>query len=235
VSSVSLYEENSEKLADEKFVIQYRPLVKKVSLYIKRRLPSSVELDDILQSGLIGLLEARKCFKPGTGASFETYASIRIKGAIIDFLRKNSWISRNTIKNMRKISNAISVIEQREHKQASNEDIISELGITMEDFFKISQEINVCSLLSLDEIDHDYFISGESDANPAELMQRDNMKEQLKQVLQLLPEKDQQLLSLYYIDEFTFKQIGEIFDLTEARICQLHAKIIARVHSKLKP
>jgi RNA polymerase sigma factor for flagellar operon FliA len=234
VTTISLYEESSEKQAVEKFVIQYRPLVKKVSLYLKRRLPSTVELNDILQSGLVGLLEARKGFKPGTGASFETYASIRIRGAIIDSLRKNSWVSRETIRNMRKMSQAISKIEQRDQAQASSEQIIAELGISMDDFFKMSQEINVCNVMSLDELDHDYFIPSEEESNPEVLTQREHMKEWLKDVLHNLSEKEQQLLSLYYVEEFTFKQIGEIFDLTEARICQLHAKLIARIHSKIK-
>ncbi|MEO8400359.1 MAG: FliA/WhiG family RNA polymerase sigma factor [Gammaproteobacteria bacterium] len=234
MQSVSVYEENADGLVLEQFVLEHRPLVKKIALYIKRRLPSHVEFDDLLQSGLVGLLEARSQYKQGMGASFETYASIRIRGAIIDSLRKNSWVTRETIKNMRKISAAISLIEQRDQKQATTEEIAAELGISMEEHFKISQEISVCNVMSLDEIDHDYSIIGDDSGNPQTLTQSDSMKEQLKKVLTYLPEREQLVLSLYYVDEFTFKQIGEILELTEARICQLHSQAIARIRSKMK-
>lgn len=234
MQSVGVYEENATGVMLEQFVIEYRPLVKKIALYIKRRLPSHVELDDLLQSGLVGLLEARKQFKPGTGASFETYASIRIRGTIIDSLRKNSWVSRETVRNMRRISEAITKIEQRDQRQATTEEIAAELGLSLEEHFKISQEISICNVMSLDEIDHDSSLLGDEEENPQEINQQECMKRYLKTVLAQLPEREQMVLSLYYVDEFTFKQIGEILELTEARICQLHSQAIARVHAKMK-
>ena len=232
--SVTAYEENSTELVLEDFVVQYRPLVKKIALYIKRRLPSHIEYDDLLQSGLVGLLEAKRNFKQNTGATFETYASIRIRGAIIDSLRRNSWVTRETIKNMKRISDAISKIEQRGHKQATTEDVAEELGLSIEEHFKISQEISICHVMSLDEIDADHSLLGDTNLNPQEITQHEGMLEHLKKMLSLLPEREQLVLSLYYVDEFTFKQIGEILELTEARICQLHAQGIARIQAKMK-
>jgi len=235
VQSINVYEENSDGLMLDEFVMQHKPLVKKIVLYIKRRLPSHVEFDDLLQSGLVGLLEARKHYKSGMGASFETYASIRIRGAIIDSLRRNSWVTRDTIKNMKRISEAISKIEQRDQKQATTEEIAAELGISLEEHFKISQEISICHVMSLEEIDRDYSIIGDTNSvNPQEVTQQEGITEQLKEILHHLPERERMILSLYYVDEFTFKQIGDMLELTEARICQLHSQAIARIRAKMQ-
>ena len=233
MQSVNLYEENIDGLLLEQFVLQHRPLVKKIALYLKRRLPSHVELDDLLQSGLVGLLEARTHYKDNMGTTFDTYASIRIRGSIIDSLRKNSWVSRETIKNMRKMSEAISKIEQRNQMQATTEEIAAELGITLEEHFKISQEISICNVLSLDEVDHDNSFLGDDANNPQVIVQHEGVERRLKDILTNLPEREQLVLSLYYVEEFTFKQIGEILELTEARICQLHSQAIARVRAKM--
>lgn len=233
MQSVDMYEENADNLLLEQFVIQHRPLVKKIALYIKRRLPSSIELDDLLQSGLIGLLEARKNYKNNMGTSFETYASIRIRGSIIDSLRKNSWVSRETIKNMRRVAEAINTVEQKNQRQATTEEIAAELGISLEEHFKLSQEINLCHVLSLDAMGFDGECLVDENKDPESLTQEEGTKEQLKLVLSQLPEREQHVLSLYYVEEFTFKQIGEILDLTEARICQLHSQAIARIKSKM--
>lgn len=232
--SVNIYEENADGMMLEQFVIQHRPLVKKIALYIKRRLPSHVELDDLLQSGLVGLLEARQHYKPGMGASFDTFASIRIRGAIIDSLRKNSWVSRDTVRNMRRISDAITKIEQRDHHQATTEEIAAELGISLEEHFKISQEISISHIVSLDEVDRDDSLLSNNSDTPHDVNQQENTKDFLKKILENLPERERLVLSLYYVDEFTFKQIGEILELTEARICQLHSQAIARVRAKME-
>jgi RNA polymerase sigma factor for flagellar operon FliA len=234
VANLNEYQDDVHSISLEQLVAQYSSLVKKIALYIKRRLPSSIELDDLLQSGLVGLIEAKRGFKNGMGASFETYAGIRIRGAIIDSLRKNAWVGRETLKNMRKVSEAINTIEQRDQQQASSEKIGKELGVTSEELFDIYQDINICNVMSLDEIDHDHYNLSETVSSPHESVHRESLRKHLQSILSTLPERDQQLLSLYYIEEFTFKQIGEILDLTEARICQLHAKLIAKVRMKMQ-
>lgn len=233
MNSVDAYEDNSTIML-EQFVLQHRPLVKKIALYIKRRLPSHVDLDDLLQSGLIGLLEARKQYKNDLGTTFETYANIRIRGAIIDSLRKTAWVSRETIKNMRRVSEAISTIEQRNQKHATSDEIAAELGISTEEHFKMSQEISMCYTLSLDDMDSDSSFLGDDGYNPEELLGQENIKERLKESLKKLPEREQLVLSLYYIEELTFKQIGEVLDLTEARICQLHSQSLTRIRAQMK-
>lgn len=232
MQTISAYEiEKEESL--EQFVLKHLPLVKKIALYMKRRLPSHIELEDLLQSGLVGLLEARRNFKTDMGATFETYASIRIRGAIVDALRKNSWVNRDVIRKMKLISNAIANIEQREKRHANTEEIIQELNITAEDYFKISQEINMWQVTNLEVVEHSH-PEADGEDNPEEITQRDMLKQHLKGVLKELPEREQLVLSLYYVDELTFKEIGEVLELTEARICQLHGQAVARVRAKMK-
>ena len=233
MQSVDAYEENIDHHMLEKFVLQHRPLVKKIALYLKRRLPSHIEYDDLLQSGLVGLLEARQHYKTDQGTTFETFASIRIRGSIIDSLRRNSWVTRESLKNMKKVSDAISTIEQRNHKHATTEEIANELGLSTEEHFKMSQEISICNVMSLDQIDHDLSELGTEQDNPQLITQNEGIKEQLKLVIKDLPEREQMVLSLYYVEEFTFKQIGEILEVTEARICQLHSQALARVRMKM--
>lgn len=231
MQSVNAYEETKDEL--EQFVLEHRHIVKKIALFIKRKLPSFIEFDDLLQSGLIGLLEAKQHYKPGTGASFETYASIRIRGAIIDSLRKDSWMSRDTLKNMKKMSDAISKIEQRDQKQATTEKIAEELGISIEEHFKLCHEINMSHILSLNVVDENDSMLGSDQNDPQTINQNEGMKERLKDILAELPEKEKLVLSLYYVEELTLKQIGEVLELTEARVCQLHSQAIARVRSKM--
>lgn len=230
MQGVDFYTENADSLMLEQFVVEHRPLVKKIALYIKRRLPSYISFDDLLQSGFIGLLEARKQYKTNMGASFETYASIRIRGAILDSLRKNSWGTREASKYMRQIGEAMTRIEQRGQKQPTSEEIAAELSITVEEYDAICQQISICNVVSLDAVED----IGDEDLNPFEITHTTDLKYKVKDILAHLPERDQLVLSLYYVEEFTFKQIGEILDLTEARICQLHSQAIAKIQNKMR-
>ncbi|MHB1946992.1 MAG: sigma-70 family RNA polymerase sigma factor [Gammaproteobacteria bacterium] len=235
MQGVDVYEENAN--ADdliEQFVLDHQALVRKIALYIKRRLPSHIELDDLLQAGLVGLLEAREHFKPGSGATFVTFASIRIRGAIIDYLRKNSWVSRETIKNMRMVSEAINKIEQRNKTQATSELIAAELEITMEEYSEMLLDISICNMMSLNDIDENDSYLKNDVSDPEEILQGENLQEHLKDILMTLPEREQLVLSLYYVEELTLKQIGEVLELTEARVCQLHSQAIARVRTKMQ-
>lgn len=234
MQGLELYEQNSNETSLDKFVNEHRGLVKKIALYIKRKLPSHIELEDLLQSGFIGLLEAQKNYRSDMGASFETFASIRIRGAIIDSLRKNSWNTREVNRNIRKLGEAITRIEQRNQQHASTEEIAAELGISLEDHLKICQQISISNVLSLDVIDSDNELFGNDEADPEDITEKEDIKQKIKEVLEKLPEREQMVLSLYYMEEFTFKQIGEILDLTEARICQLHSQAISRIKTKLR-
>ncbi len=232
--SVELYEQNADHRSLEQFVVEHTPLVKKIALHIKKKLPSHIDLEDMLQSGFVGLLEAKNNFKSNMGATFETFASIRIHGAIIDSLRKNSWGTRESSKYFREMGEAISRIEQREQKQATIEQVALELGLTMEEHAKLCERVSIGNVLSLDLIDSDNEFLVTDDHNPQDITQELQIKDQIKGILDTLPERERMVLSLYYIEEFTFRQIGETLGVTEARICQLHSQAIARIQAKLK-
>jgi RNA polymerase sigma factor FliA len=234
VQGIDIYEESADTLITEQFVIEYRQLVKKIALHMKRRLPSHIDLEDLMQSGFVGLIEAKKNYKEDMGSAFETFASIRIRGAIIDALRKNSWTNREITKNMRMISDAISRLEQRYQKQPSSEEIAHELGISTEEHMKMCQQISLCNVISLDVVNTDDSLLGNEADNPVELTEREEMLALIKSILTTLPEREQLVLSLYYVEDFTFKQIADILDLTEARICQLHSQAVLRIKSKVK-
>lgn len=235
MKGVDAYEQQTDDGQLEVFVMEYRPLVKKIALYLKRRLPSHIELEDLLQSGFVGLLEAKQHYNAQMGANFETYASIRIRGSIIDSLRKNSWGTRDLLKNLRQMSEAINRLEQRSQKAPTTEEVAAEMGVTIEEHAKLCQYISVAHVMSLDIMNEDNVLFDETEQdNPSEIAQRNDLLKHIKDILPTLPEREQQVLSLYYVEEFTFKHIGEILDLTEARICQLHSQAIARIQAKIR-
>lgn len=234
MQGIDCYEENAESRESSQFVLEHRSLVKKIALHIKRRLPSHIELEDLLQAGFIGLLEAKQHYKPDMGTTFDTFASIRIHGAMIDSLRKNSWGTRESQKNMRLISEAVSRIEQQTQRHASADEIAAALGISLEEYDQICSQISICNVLSLEDLGSDNVLSGDESENPQEIAQQDELIEQIKDLLVKCPEREQLVLSLYYVEEFTFKQIGEILDLSEARICQLHSQAVARLKNGVK-
>lgn len=234
MQGIDCYEENADTLVIEQFVTEHHILVKKIALHMKRRLPSHIDLDDLIQSGFVGLLEARKNYKEDMGTTFETFASIRIKGAIIDALRKNSWSNREITKNMRLISDAITRLEQRNHRHPDSEEIAQELGLTLEEHNKICQQISLCNVISIDVVDAEDSLLSDGQDSPLEATEQEETLMLVKDILATLPEREQLVLSLYYVEEFTFKQIAEILDLTEARICQLHTQAISRIQVKAR-
>lgn len=234
MQGIEVYQDNTDKIVLDQFIEDHRQLVRKIALHLRRRLPSYVELEDLFQAGFIGLLEARNNYKTNMNTTFETFASYRIRGAIIDSLRKNTWGSRETLKNMRMINDAINKIEQRKQTVPTTEDIAAELGISVEEYFCMCQQISINNVISIDSIDEDDTTNTDIMQNPEELSEKENIIQQIKLTIANFPEREQIVLSLYYVEEFTFKQIGEILDLTEARICQLHSQAISRLKGKLK-
>lgn len=231
MQGITTYQEN--EIITNQFIIEHTSLVKKIALHMKRRLPSHIELDDLMQSGYIGLLEAKQNYKDNMGTSFDTFASIRIRGAIIDSLRKTSWCNRTVTKNMRLINEVISKLEQRHQKSPTSEEIANEMGVDIDEYQKICQQISLSNVLNIDMINEEETLSFDSKVTPLESTEREEMLAMIKGILTTLPEREQLVLSLYYVDEFTFKQIAEILDLTEARICQLHSQAIAKIQIKV--
>lgn len=227
MEGIVCYQDNQMQISEEEIRACF-PLVKKMAIQIKRRLPSSIELDDLVQSGYLGLMEAAQHYSPCKDASFKTYASIRIHGAIIDFLRKNSWGSREAIRCMQQLSDAIRKIEAETQSQASADQIMQVLQVDAETYAKMCKLAVTCHISNID-VDGLTNLQGSDEDDPTYKLEKLQIKEMLKQTIQRLPGKQQLVLSLYYVEELTLQQIGEVLGLTEARICQLHAQAIAKI------
>lgn len=225
-------ESNNEDLSG--FVITYGPLIKRIANHIKCRLPASVELDDLLQAGLIGLLEAKNTFSEEGGAGFETYASIRIRGAIIDELRRNTGITRDISQNIKKIAQAKSSLENQDSDalMISSRALSDKMGISEKKYTHMMSEINAYHAISLNDVSAIEEIPCGLSLDPLAALEHDNITCSIKAVINTLPKREQQVLALYYNEQLNFKEIADILDLTEARISQIHAQSLTKVKRK---
>ncbi|WP_370977987.1 RNA polymerase sigma factor FliA [Agaribacterium sp. ZY112] len=219
---------------------QYAYLVKRIALHIKARMPSSVQLEDLIQSGMLGLLEASEKYDDSKGASFETYAGIRIRGAIVDEMRRGDWVPRSVHRNKREITEAITRVEKRLGRDARDTEVAAELNIDIDEYYSMTRDCTVSRLVSLEES-----LEGNDEHGPATL--NDPRSEQPEREvgaaalrhavatqIKRLSEKEQLVLSLYYSDELNLKEIGLVLGVSESRVSQIHSQAAARLKSRLK-
>jgi len=212
-------------------------LVKRIAHHLLARMPASVQVDDLIQAGLIGLLESARSFDGSKGASFETYAGIRIRGAMIDELRRGDWAPRSVHRNQRRISDAIRVVEARLGRDASDDEVAREMQIPLGEYHELLND-SVCSRLfsieDMTEEDEDAFdrIAGD-EANPLDHVQQETMRKQLVEEIGKLPERERMVLALYYDEELNLKEIGLVLGVTESRVSQIHSQAAMRLRSRL--
>lgn len=222
----------------ERLLLQHAPLVKKIALHIRARLPDNVQLDDLLQAGMMGLLEASKSFDPSKGASFSTFAGIRIRGAMIDEVRTSDWTPRSVSRNIREIAAAIRAVEMRTGRKARETEIAEEMDIPLEQFQKISREASTARVLScnemLDEEGHAYLDIPSPDDDPSIHLQNMDRERLLAERIRALPEREKLMMSLYYEQELNLKEIGAILGVSESRVSQIHGQALARIRADLK-
>lgn len=222
-------------VSDENLVEKNISLVKRIAQHLAARLPSTVDIDDLMQSGMVGLLEAASNFDPSKGASFETYAGIRIRGAMLDDIRKHDWTPRSVHHKYRLVAEAINSIEAETGRPARSADIADRLGISVEDYHKILADSASSRLFSLDEtLDetqlHRTRPTSDS-ATPDQELAQEQFRDGLVAAIDKLPERERLVLSLYYEREMNLKEIGEVLDVTESRVCQIHGQAIIRMRS----
>jgi RNA polymerase sigma factor for flagellar operon FliA len=218
---------------------QYSPLVKRIAQHLLARLPSSVVLDDLVQAGMIGLLEASRKFDPGKGASFETYAGIRIRGSIIDEVRRGDWTPRSVHRNGRRVSEAIRVVELRTGRDASDADVAAELDITVAAYHALLQDSLDSRLFSIDELSHDEDDSvgmqfEGDDPGPDESFQSASFRQALADAIGALPEREKLVMALYYDEELNLKEIGSVLGVSESRVSQIHTQAALRLKGRLR-
>ncbi len=235
-SGAALYSEvQTESLND--VVIRYAPLVKRIAHHLLLRMPSSVQVDDLIQSGMIGLLEAARKYDTGKGASFETYAGIRIRGAMLDEIRKGDWAPRSVHRKSRQVAEAVKAVESRTGTDARDHEVAEELGMDLDTYYAILQDASGSRLFSFDEISSsdDSVIDRVAGSlpGPADGLQEDSFKEHLAEAIEGLPERERLVLALYYDEELNLKEIGEVLGVSESRVSQIHSQAALRLRARL--
>ncbi|MFQ5469306.1 MAG: RNA polymerase sigma factor FliA [Gammaproteobacteria bacterium] len=222
----------------EDLVMQHAALVKRIAYHIMSRLPPSVQVDDLIQAGMIGLIEASRNYDAGQGASFETYAGIRIRGSMLDEIRKGDWAPRSVHRKARQVAEVVRQIENSTGRDARDHEVARELNMSLDEYHKTLQDASGCRLLSFEDmgITEDAVPSKSSNggiASPFEGVQRDDFKRSLAEAISGLPERERLILTLYYDEELNLREIGSVIGVSESRVSQIHSQALIRLQARL--
>ena len=223
----------------DQLVQRFAPLVKRIAYHLMARLPSSVQIDDLVQNGMIGLLDAISRFEAGLGAQFETYAAQRVRGAMLDGLRENDWLPRSLRRDFRRIEAAVSQLEQNYGRPPSENELANALDMSLADYQKLLQDTRGHQLISFDDLvaddDADFLERHLSDETnePSQLLEDESLRRALIQGIELLPEREKLMMALYYEQDLNLREIGEVMGVTESRVCQLHSQAVARLRARI--
>jgi RNA polymerase sigma factor for flagellar operon FliA len=219
----------SDRSGDE-LILRHAELVKRIAYHLAGRLPPSVAVDDLIQAGMLGLMEAAANYTASRGASFETYAGIRIRGAMIDALRSLDWAPRSVHRKARAVAAAVREIERRTGRDARDVEIAAHMGVPLEEYHGIVHDAASCRLASLDD---ESGASAVAATDPFRDTADDQFRASLAQAIEKLPERERLVMSLYYGDDLNLKEIGEVLNVTESRACQLHGQALMRLKARL--
>ena len=218
---------------------RYVPLVRHEALRLQVRLPASVELDDLLQAGGIGLLNAVERYDALQGTAFTTYAVQRIRGAMLDELRSRDWAPRSVRRNAREVASAMQKVEQRLGRPATEQEVAQNLDIGLAEYRQILLDTNNSQLFSYDEWREEHgesvepLLEGHEDANPLQHLLEGNLRQRVIEAIEALPEREKLVLTLYYQEELNLKEIGAVLEVGESRVSQLHSQAIKRLRARL--
>jgi len=220
---------------------QYSPLVRRLAHQMIAKLPANVQVDDLIQVGMLGLTDALSRFDAAQGVQFETFATQRIRGAMLDELRGSDWMSRGSRKQQRSIEAAVRRLEQKLGRAPQESEIAAEMGVSLTEYQELLGKVRGTQLIYLedmsgDEGDNDYLDRhvGDEAANPLAQLQDHRMREALIAAIKTLPEREQYVMSMYYEHDMNLKEIAAVLKVTESRVCQLHSQSIARLRVKLR-
>ncbi len=218
-------------------VLEHTELVRRIAHHLVARLPASVDVDDLIQAGMIGLIEASRGYDADQGASFETYASIRIRGAMIDEIRRGDWVPRSVHRRAREAAAAIRAIEQETGRTATAQEVAARLDMPLPDYLRLMEDAARGHVLSLDS-----HVEDNGDSPPAldsgipvpdQMAVRSEFGRELGHAIAQLPERERLILSLYYEQELNLKEIGVVLGVSESRVCQLHGQAVVRLRGRL--
>ncbi len=221
----------------ETLVKNHALLVKRIAHHLLGRLPQSVQLDDLIQAGMLGLLEATRHYDSSKGASFETYAGIRIRGYMLDEVRRNDWVPRSVYRNSRMISEAVKHVEHRLGREAKDFEIAAEIGISLNEYHEMLQDSASSHLYGFEDLgvtdDALHGEEGKTSTEPHANVFHSDLMSRLAEVIKGLPHKEQMVLSLYYEHDLNLKEIGEVLGVSESRVSQILSQATHRVKSRL--
>jgi RNA polymerase sigma factor for flagellar operon FliA len=230
------------QLDRDAMIRQYVPLVHRLAHHMIAKLPPNVEVDDLVQVGLIGLAEALSRYEASQGVQFETFATQRIRGAMIDELREGDWMSRGSRKSQKEIERAVHRLEQKLGRPPIESEIASELKMSLPDYQSLLSRVRGTQLVYLEDMAHsnddeEGFLDrhvADAEADPMAVLKDQRLRQALVQAIKSLPEREQYIMSMYYEKDLNLKEIAQVLGITESRVCQLHSQSIARLRAKMR-
>ncbi|MBP6917837.1 MAG: RNA polymerase sigma factor FliA [Legionellaceae bacterium] len=227
-----------QERTQEALVKSHALLVKKIAYHLAGRLPRSILMDDLMQAGMLGLLEAVRSYDDNKGAAFETYASIRIRGFMLDEVRRNDWVPRSVYRNARLVARAVRIVENRHGREASDHDVAQELGLGLQEYHELLADTNGAHLYGFDDLGvTDDVLCDEANGaatEPQANVLNADFKSQLTAVIDGLPQNERMVLSLYYEHDLNLKEIGDVMGVTESRVSQIHSQATHRIRARLE-
>ncbi|HPC02707.1 MAG TPA: FliA/WhiG family RNA polymerase sigma factor [Syntrophales bacterium] len=246
-ASVSSGNKTSFKAGDKKArneaVLQYAPLVRNIVERIALKIPiREADREDLVNVGMMGLMSAVEKFDEKRNVQFKTYATYRIRGAVLDELRARDWVPRSVRSTDNKLEEAFSFLQRSLGKPPSDEEMADHLGIPLDGYYRMLDEVRAVSFISTEDLPPDYLerynpadmLHHVDEGNPFDMLSGKELRKKLKDAIEILPEKERLVLALYYYEELTMKEIGKVMSLTESRVCQLHSKAILRLRGSIK-
>ncbi|HZY19136.1 MAG TPA: RNA polymerase sigma factor FliA [Ramlibacter sp.] len=220
----------------------YLPMVRRTAHRMIGRLPANVEVDDLIQAGVMGLMEAMERYEQGHGAQFETFALQRVRGAMLDELRGTDWVPRSVRKHQREIADAVHALEQKLQRAPSDSEIAAHMGVTLAEYHEMLVDVRGAQLVYTDDYDSDEndthyldrHVTPDERGDPAAQLADRRFREALVAAIGDLPEREQYVMSMYYEHDMNLKEIAAVLGVTESRVCQLHSQAVARLRSRLK-
>src|SRR5262245_50343023 len=245
--SPSTYSKGAKRHAaddKEQLILEYAPVIKYIAQRIATRLPPHISIEDLINAGVIGLIDAIEKYDPSRDNTFKTYAEFRIRGAMLDELRALDWVPRSIRQKEHALDRAYEELERRLGRSASDDEVASMLGIPLDDFYEWLNQVKGVSLLSLEglglrsndgeSINLLDVLPAQDTQNPARMLQMHRLKELVARAIEDLPYQEKVVISLYYYEELTMKEIGKVLEITESRVSQIHTKAIFHLRTKLK-
>ena len=233
-----MYATTQQTHGQDELVTRYAPLVKRIAYHLISRLPPSVQADDLIQSGMIGLLEATRNYDPSQGASFETYAGIRIRGAMLDEIRRTDWTPRSVHRKARRVAEVVREIENKVGRDARDNEVAEALDISLHEYHRILQDASGCRIFSFNDPevigeDPEDGLPDRQPDEPLEHLQSADFQSSLSEAIGGLPERERLVMALYYDEELNLREIGQVLGVSESRVCQIHGQALIRLRARM--